>query len=727
MRPTRPVLTFQIITVQKILIVCIRILLCFGPLAAGAQQKTVVFCGTAENDLYSVLVSSGFTVKLVKDAAAAVEAAETGGAILMMAEAYPARQVQVNAATLKQIQEKKIRLYIEYPAEFPGLEIGASPLRSNLERAVIAAPGLGEKLPPMTILGINDCYVMPVQQANPLVVMAKVAGFSKAAYGINDVKTWPLLVKSGNDVMVATTKLSNFATGRYGPHAAWQALWEYVVGWATRQPRVQLSRWPSTVSAAYGPHEKLPSGARQASIRRGVEWFSKGRFFIHESWQDMYLRYQGNGQKPFGPGPAQSLPVGNGSLGMLEGHASHIYHDGSQEYRYWVRADVQGEAAYALAAAGQFLKNETVLFQQATRLIDFIFSGSNLRGGPRNNPDSASFGLIGWAVTHPHIYYGDDNARVILGVLGAAASMRSNRWNREITEAILGNFYTTGKNGFRGGHINDSVLQSKGRSFFAQRDLVNPAPHYESWLWACYLWMYRQTGYRPLLEKAKTAIHITMKGYPHEWRWTNGIQQERARMILPLAWLVRVEDTPQHREWLHLVVTQLLKNQVESGAIQEELGGAGKGRYGRTASNAAYGQHEAPVIFDNGDPVADMLYTCNFAVFSLNEAAHATGNAAYKKAVDKLSDFLVRIQAVSNRHKDMDGAWFRAFDFDRWEYWGSNADVGWGVWGTLGGWTQSWIVATLVLTSNNQSYWEITKDLNMKKHMDNVLLQFNHQ
>lgn len=710
---------------KKLLNLCLGVLLCFCPSVAGAQQKSIVFCGTEKNDLYPVLVRSGFAVKLVKDAAAAIEATKPGGALLIMAEGYPATQERVSAAMLKKIRDKKIRLYAEYLAEFPGLQIGAVPFRSNLERAVIASPGLGENLPPMTLLGINDCYVMPVQQAQPLMVIAKVAGFTKAAYGIDDVETRPLLFRNGDDVLIATTKLSNFTTGRYGPQAAWQSLWEYIIGWATQQPATRLARFPLSVSPAYDSHSKLPAGARTESIRNGVEWFSKGRFYIHESWKDMYLRYQGNGQKPFGPGPAQSLAVGDGSLGLLEGHASHIYHDGSQEYRYWVRADVQGEAAYALAAAGKFLKNGKPLFEKATRLIDFIFSGSNLRSGPRNNPDSASFGLIGWAVTHPHIYYGDDNARVILGVLGAAASMRNDRWNRPVTEAILGNFYTTGKNGFRGGHINDSILQNKGRDFFAQRDLVNPSPHYESWLWACYLWMYRQTGYRPLLEKTKAAINITMKGYPDEWRWTNGIQQERARMILPLAWLVRLEDTPQHRQWLDLVVTQLLKNQVASGAIREELGGAGKGRYGRTASNAAYGKHEAPVIFDNGDPVADMLYTCNFAFFSLNEAAHATGNPAYKKAVEKLSDFLIRIQAVSQQHKDMDGAWFRAFDFDRWEYWGSNADVGWGVWGTLGGWTQSWIVATLVLTSDNQSFWDVTKDLDMKKHLEVSLSQFN--
>ena len=209
-----------------------------------------------------------------------------------------------------------------------------------------------------------------------------------------------------------------------------------------------------------------------------------------------------------------------------------------------------------------------------------------------------------------------------------------------------------------------------------------------------------------------------MDKYPEEWHWTNGIQQERARMILPLAWLVKVEDTPEHREWLDRIVSKLLENQVESGAIMEELGGADKGKYGRTASNQEYGLHEAPLIFENGDPIADMLYTSNFAFFSLNEAAHATGNPVYFEALEKLSDFLTRIQVKSETIKDLDGAWFRAFDYERWEYWASNADAGWGAWGTLTGWTQSWIVATQVLVLQDQSYWDLTKDSKISKTFD---------
>ena len=65
-----------------------------------------------------------------------------------------------------------------------------------------------------------------------------------------------------------------------------------------------------------------------------------------------------------------------------------------------------------------------------------------------------------------------------------------------------------------------------------------------------------------------------------------------------------------------------------------------------------------------------------------------------------LAEFLCRIQIRSEKHPELDGGWFRAFDFKRWEYWASNGDAGWGAWSIETGWTQSWITAVLGLTAN---------------------------
>ena len=67
------------------------------------------------------------------------------------------------------------------------------------------------------------------------------------------------------------------------------------------------------------------------------------------------------------------------------------------------------------------------------------------------------------------------------------------------------------------------------------------------------------SGFAPLLERAQTALGIMMAGYPSKWVPTsNGIAMQRARIILPLAFLVRANDTALHRSWLRTAVDGLL-------------------------------------------------------------------------------------------------------------------------------------------------------------------------
>jgi hypothetical protein len=98
--------------------------------------------------------------------------------------------------------------------------------------------------------------------------------------------------------------------------------------------------------------------------------------------------------------------------------------------------------------------------------------------------------------------------------------------------------------------------------------------------------------------------------YPAWYPIANGIQLQKARMVLPLAWLVRTRDTPQHREWLHRVVDDLLAKQQPCGAIQEEICAPGwmcTDTTNTPLSNRAYGTSEAPLQQTNDDPVTDAL------------------------------------------------------------------------------------------------------------------------
>src|SRR5206468_4294608 len=144
------------------------------------------------------------------------------------------------------------------------------------------------------------------------------------------------------------------------------------------------------------------------------------------------------------------------------------------------------------------------------------------------------------------------------------------------------------------------ALEAKGWKHFHEAETINYSPHFESYLWACYLWAYQQTDFAPFLERARTGISMTMKVYPHGWRWQNNL--ERAHMLLCLAWLVRVENTDPHRDWLKSVAGDLLKDQSESGAIYERLGKFDGGHYRKPQRNEDYGTSETPLIQENGDP-----------------------------------------------------------------------------------------------------------------------------
>lgn len=663
---------------------------------------TVACCG--DNDFVNLLQQEGVKVKSCPGITHALQSAPQGSGVMILSEVSPQSGAVLGKEEIAIIKAKELKVYLECPIVYGDATLSSRDTL-QLERIVVA-DSLRPELPALGLLSFNKAILrnIPVKSDSTLLLAAKVAGFDSAVYGLEGTPTTPVLYFTEDGILLSTTPISQYARTRLMPQAGVRALLEHIFAFVSGS-ECSFSSFELLVHPSYAEHQKLPRSARKESVRKGIEWYSKGHFLVDESWKDEYVgRYMGDGTMPIGPQVRRDAEVGDGSLGVLEGHMSAIYNDGSQMYRYWMRADVQGESAYAFASAASLL-GEPSYAEVASNLLDYTFR--EYRTGVRNNPFSPTYGLVGWAVTHKGVYYGDDNARFILGALGASALLESGRWDREIIECIAGNFRTSGTNGFRTGMLLDDDIQARGWQSYYDAPTVNLHPHFESWLWACYLWLYQQTGYAELLERVERGVQLMMEGYPNEWSWTNGIQQERARMILPLAWLYRVAPSEQHRQWLAFMADELLKNQVECGGIREELGNPGKSGFGKTPSNALYGVTEAPLIFDNGDPVSDMLYTTNFAFVGLYEAAAATADPKYVDAVRRMGDFLVRIQVSSESFEDVDGAWFRAFDYRDWDFWASNADAGWGAWSTLTGWIQSWIVGTLVRQEQGESLWEL--------------------
>lgn len=694
----------------------ISFIIIFG---ASAGAKNLYFAGNSDNDLYKLLVKENFNVSLCPDAAAAVANAENGSGIIISAPAYPHASVDISETLLKAASDKGLRIYAEYVSSYPGIEIADTAFTGTIERGVVSSDFFKPALKLMAIFGVNDCHIFPAKVDKPLLSFARVAGFDTATFGLTDTDVYPLLWKKGNNI-IAQTCLTDFVTARQAPADAWRDIWTSILRWLCRDNTLSFESWPSDPHPSFAADATISGADRCRAIRRGADWIGKAHLLLHPSWRDTLYAYQGDGVAPWGPSVNEDFLLGNGSCGVLEGHGSMIDSKGKQNYRYWLRADVQGEAAFLMASAAK-ATGDSKFADIAENVLDYLFYSGDFIRDSKKDPASDSYGLIGWAQTHDYVYYNDDNARCVLGAIGASSLLDNHRWNKFIVDNIMANFNLSSRYGFLPDRFEEPELAEKGAKHYSESELILPHPHFVSWMLACYLWLYDKTGYEPLLDKSKTAIANIMAAYPDNWQWTNGIQQERARMVLPLAWLVRVDDTPEHRQWLDMVVSKLLENQDACGAIREELGGDGLGMFGKATSNRDYGVREAPLISKNGDPVADMLYTCNFAFFALNEALHATGEPRYREAVDRLGDFLVKVQAESETHTDIDGAWMRAFDYNRWDYWASNADHGWGAWSTLSGWIQSWIVSTLALVDNNTSFWETTKSTDVTPLMNEAL------
>jgi len=666
--------------------------------------------GEPGNDLLRVLGDAGYDCRRAETPGAAVAQAPQGGAVMLLAAGYPHTATPVDAALFAAAEEKNLRLYVEYPSSLPGLTVGAR-VTPPYDRAVVSSEFFGADLAPLRILAIHGLNYLPVNATDAHMVSVRVAGFDTAVFGLADTPTAPLLFELPNPrVMVATTKLSQFVTARYAPEDAWRVVWGGIMQWLLPGQHLPELEWTPTVRATYGPDDELPADVELRALLRGTDWFHRSKLLLHpDRLDEVNVAMAANANAPRAPTPPPDAPVGDGSLGILEAPLSEIFPDGSQIQSVIRRGDCHAEAAMAMAL-GSRLGAPAANRDIARNLLDFYLFESEARKGSRGDPDHGAYGLIAWGILSDAwltANYGDDNARLLMAAAATAAILDDDRWDEAMMMCLLANLRTTGQLGFRGDRIDMPALGNQGWRPFFERWNTSYSPHMESWLWACYLWAYQRTGFELFYDRAATALRMTMARYPDGLRWTNGLAQERARLVLPLAWLVRVRDTPEHRAWLQTAVDGLISLQQENGAIREELGPPGQGMFPQPSSNAAYGTGEAPLIQQNGDPVADMLYTTNFAFLALREAADATGDPAIRAAEDKLAEFLCRIQIRSESQPSLDGGWFRVYDYNRWEAWGSNADHGWGAWVIESGWTQGWIVAVLAMRQMDTSLWDL--------------------
>jgi hypothetical protein len=686
-------------------------------LHAAEARPALTFCCSPTNDLYLAVAGHRFT--RFESPRTALEGAPEHTAVLILADGYPEHTTTLVSDELDLAKRKNLRLFVEYPSALPGLEIGA-PRMAAWERVVVSSEKFAPSLPLRHILSAHECRYLPiVGVSNADLGIARVAGYDSAVFGIPEKDAFPILFEiPERHLFVATTKLSGFVSGRFAPAHDWLTLWQHIL-FALDPGRQDRLKSAIIVEPAYWMTVKLPRRFQRDTFNRAAEWFGRSHLLVRSQDQAAFTAALAKNEETTAP-PKANDPEGDGSLGILEGYSSGILPDGNQRRRLPSRADCNAESAMVFGLNG-ILNHSSKSRKIASNLLDFIYFKSGMCQGARADARDPAFGLIGWGDVSPTwlvANYGDDNARTLLATAITAAALKSDRWNELLTRALLANLRTTGKLGFRGDRIDLPALEKNGWRYYHDAETINYSPHFESYLWSCYLWAYRQTGYQPFLTTARTAISMTMEAYPAGWRWQNNL--ERAHMLLCLAWLVRIEDTSEHREWLNRIARDLLAHQEPCGVIREDLAAAFGGHYYVPQKNEDYGTSETPLLQRNGDPVSDQLYTTGFALLGLHEATGATGDRNLKRAEDKLAEFLCRIQTRSRKFSYLNGTWFRAFDDRLWETWASSADIGWGAWSLEAGWGQAWTAAVLALREKETTVWAFTEKSGVAKAFDKI-------
>ena len=198
--------------------------------------------------------------------------APEGTGVLLLADDYPAKTQEIAPEVFETASRKKLRLFVEYPATLPGFDVG-QPRDTKWERGVITSEAFGPKLQPMRILGIHDCHFVPVTVERSHIMIAKVAGFDTAVYGLPKTNIWPILFEHPRDkVLVSTTKLSQFVTARYAPTDAWEPVWRMILNWVQPDLSIPQLKWTPVVRPATAHKSRcrpMPSARQSAGETSG--------------------------------------------------------------------------------------------------------------------------------------------------------------------------------------------------------------------------------------------------------------------------------------------------------------------------------------------------------------------------------------------------------------------------------------------------------------------------
>jgi len=511
-----------------------------------------------------------------------------------------------------------------------------------------------EGLAPGDILDghFNDCCWYQFMPKNPKILVTYHNYINahdhidpqKLDYGI------PALWMPDDNTLIASMRLCNFRRARFAPEKNWQCVLTHILDFLAGEKTIPVFPEPVCTFDRNAVVEK-PADTDTA-VQMGLNWFKTAEMLVD-----------------------------GGRTGVLEGLSHHISaRDGKQKREVQIRTDCSGETGGAFMM-DWLLTGNLASKQVYEDLEDLCFNYLQEKKGHHK-------GMLRWSANAWGITYGDDVARAILPTM--LCQNYTAHGSRHFMDAVDSLWYllnTTGPNGLRSSSTLIPLLTPEEEEKLREtNDKATTKAHHNSFYQAMLLLAYRAGGPQEFFAPAVKGLTTIMELYPNNERETSETE-EMCRLIFPLSVLYQVTGEEKHKEWLYRVASDLER-------VQHSCGGFCEWDTDYRASCSRRENGECALLANNGDPVADLLYSTNWLPLGFAYAYMVTKDPYFYQKWLEVAGFLVRCQ-VHSEDSTLHGSWSRGFDMERWEIYGVPHDIGWSPCCVETGWTMGEILMGL--------------------------------
>ena len=431
--------------------------------------------------------------------------------------------------------------------------------------------------------------------------------------------------------LVSSFRISDFVRARFSPFDAWCGILKIIA----KHLGIEKVKMPK-------PHYTLGHNeGAEGTFRRAMKWFD-----------------------------GCDIIIDGGKAGASEGMSHPITPDGIQKERRNVRVDCVGEVAGAYFF-DNLINGNGGSVSVYENLSDFIYDKMQVKDGIYR-------GMLRWTETAWFTVYGDDTGRALLADLFYMMFTADTKKLAKIEAALDFLISVTGTDGLMHHGINCFDLTEKKMAELRSKPSNQYCAHRNAYYCAALLLAYRINRKQIYLETAMKGLSAIMSAYPNTMRAISETE-ELCRLIFPLACLYQATGDEEHKKWLYDVAEKLELYKHTSGAYIEM-------DPGYTAYRSRTAGTESSMLADNGNEIAELLYSLNWLPLGFSYAYYVTRDQMFLEKWEGIVAFFSSSQIVSE-NKKIDGAWARSLDLKRMEIYGMPHDVGWGPCCIESGWT----------------------------------------